>query len=1058
MKKIITLLLITMISCMTLAFSGFSTHKSSVVSADTVTDGVDVYFIAGQSNAAGYSDFYRNDLQTLNLSGEWLAKAKTGIYTNGFQNVLYFGHALDGGNVNGGNRVETLTPVKAGLGGVAVREIGAELGMAEYFSKHYGAGTENPNKKVVIIKYAVGASSLVGRIDNEGRSNWGAWLTPSYASQSKYTITGSGQNLYENFIGKPSDNYTSGLVYRALNAIKNAGYNNVNLKGLYWSQGEAECTNEDKHDHEPALRALIKDVRTDLGTISSKFMANNSSTNISGASDLDFIISEIATTFAGGTRAFDGYSNWYNMRAVVQGQEAVANSTENTYFLPTDNYTMVDGSANMDNKTENGVSYCGDKYHYSGSDMLEIGNEVGRTFYAVNNNASTSAKITVNSITNDDGQPMQISEVKKISLVAGKIYTADVVNGVANFTNLPIGTYEIVAEGFEQVNSDFELIENQKIDTKTSAIATATIDLYQTPIVLDRDALNRFGAKTDPVHGLTLRVRNAPAAVMIKDGAKGVAFKYNYNNSDTSTYFPAVSAVDSDGTYVNVQLCHWKNALSFKIYLGSKNKSFSISTVKGFSTMDICVYFEGTSLYMSAKNIYANNEKKSDVAYSLDLNTMETTFSGVAHIGFSYSSGAGVDLDGKGTAEHWNIFDIEPIMKTQSANKSAVELTIVGKNIRGVNGVSDANLNGKTAILSSAGGLYNYEAVISEGKASFANVPFGNYELTVDNGNYIGLEKVRVATAIHKEKVRANSKIFENNVAGSGITLNGDMNFRDQGSSHVLFSNHLYQKITYAEAIFNVDLNGSNKEDFIMGFTAKNSAGSLIYFGLRYVTANLLNPNNGNPEYIKPNTNEWQTRVQNGEGWTKQYINGFDNQTKVSIKIKVWIDNGTITLVACNPNTDEEISTRTQKTNGYTTIVSLFKQNDLKVVKVTGLKIGDSMPSGEFVEDNWVKEPVITFDENENLGGGDGDNENLGGGDNGNNDNTDNENLGGGDNGNNDNTDNENTNNNENDTNNGAVNQGISCTMSAGEEYLILTIFAFIGIFLLLVRKRKFTN
>ena len=123
------------------------------------------------------------------------------------------------------------------------------------------------------------------------------------------------------------------------------------------------------------------------------------------------------------------------MRAVVKGQEAVVNSTENTYLLPTDNYNMIDGSANMSNYTEDGVSYCGDKYHYSGSDMLEIGNEVGRIFYVVNNNANTSAKITVNSITNDDGQPMDISAVKKISLVAGKVYTANVHSRIIHLRN-----------------------------------------------------------------------------------------------------------------------------------------------------------------------------------------------------------------------------------------------------------------------------------------------------------------------------------------------------------------------------------------------------------------------------------------------------------------------------------------------------------------------------------------------------------------------------------------------------------------------------------------------
>ena len=63
--------------------------------APTVKDPteIDVYFIAGQSNAAGASDFYREDKTTLNLSKPFADKVD--LYKNGFDNVFYYGNAYD---------------------------------------------------------------------------------------------------------------------------------------------------------------------------------------------------------------------------------------------------------------------------------------------------------------------------------------------------------------------------------------------------------------------------------------------------------------------------------------------------------------------------------------------------------------------------------------------------------------------------------------------------------------------------------------------------------------------------------------------------------------------------------------------------------------------------------------------------------------------------------------------------------------------------------------------------------------------------------------------------
>jgi len=766
MKKIIAVLVMVVISCMTLATLGFVSDKSDVASADSIT-GVDVFFIAGQSNASGFSDFYRKDNSTLNLSGDWLAKAKTGLYTNGFNNIFYMGSALEGSDASGTN-ITTLQKVKVGFGRNANREFGAELGMAEYLTSHYGPGTENPNRAVVIVKYAVGGTSLLGKVE----SRFGAWLPPSYVSQSQYVNELVGKvNFYESLIGKSSDNYTTGLAYQAFTAIKDAGYTDIDLKGLYWSQGECECTDADRYEHEPALRALISDVRRDLGTVSNNFMTSNANVDVSGASDLDFLISEIAPTFAGGAKSIDGRANWMNMRIVEEAQRNVCNSVANTYLLPTGKYTISSQNAQMDITVENGESYCEDNWHYNGDDMLEIGNEVGRYFHAINNNATTSAKITVNAV-NEDGEAVALD---KVTLDAGKTYTANVVNGVATFTNLPLGTFEIIVDGFEQIDANGNFIENPMITTSTNSVANKTIYLTKTPFIVDRDVIEKWNLRIDPQYGATVTNTNDNMFIGIDPGAKGVSFRYDFNVGSKSAYFPAVIALNANGEPVTFQLCHWGNALVLKVFAGGTNVSLTtISNLNGLCSAEICVYFEGMTLNYALTNINTPSGKISDVKGSYDVSTIFATWNGIERIGFQYDFDPSA-FSNEATAGPWGIYDVQPISKIQSSDKSSVDLTIIGKNIRGVNGVTDANLEGKDAVLSSPGGLYKYTATITNGVASFVNVPFGKYQLFVDGDNYVGIYKVTVATATHKETVRVNSKIFNNAFANTGISLDGDI-------------------------------------------------------------------------------------------------------------------------------------------------------------------------------------------------------------------------------------------------------------------------------------------
>ena len=707
MKKLIALLLMAIVSCASFVAGGiFATKPVEKASASTIT-GVDVYFIAGQSNAAGCSDFYRGDASdktAFNLTGEWREKAKQGIYTNGFNNVWYFGFAGVSSKADAGTRFLTeLVPVKVAQGSNYTNEFGPELGMAEYFSKHYGPGSENPNRQAVIIKYAVGAASLIG----EKAADWCSWCAPTY--RKNHNITPFGNDLYYELVGKNSDQ-ADGVYYKALSAIKAKGFTDVDLKGFYWSQGEAECNSSDYTKHGEALEALIVDLRKDFNTASQSFVKANSGVSVDGASDLDFLISEIAPTFATNSKRADGQSNNFHIREVVRQQKAVASKLSNVYTLPTQNYVITNKSdllkSDLTGTTE---SYCGDKWHYSADDMLDIGNNAARTLCGVNSTQTTSLRINVNA-ESESGMPI---EVDQVSLVCGKTYTAQVNDGVAIFSNLPVGNYEVKVEGFNHVGEDNKYLANYYVEAKQNTTVSDTINIKESAIAIDGQTVKEWTLQADKVHGDSITSYNTPRTeVLINNSdAKGVSFKYNYYANTNSTYFPYVTAIDENGVMVHFQFCHWQKWFGIKLLTSESNTMVTKETITnelGYGSLDCAVWFEGKTIHYKVSNVKINDVTKSSITNSYDVSTINSSkFTGnVQYIALAYGNDVGKSgsLEGKGTGDQWNMYDIQPILKTVSSQKSTVVLDVVAKNIRGVNGVSDARVEGKTAVLSSAGG------------------------------------------------------------------------------------------------------------------------------------------------------------------------------------------------------------------------------------------------------------------------------------------------------------------------------------------------------------------
>ena len=206
---------------------------------------LDVYILAGQSNAAGFTPvagLYKGYTYGGTVDEEKLAE-----YENGYTDVLYYGVTQSADPATAGARLQF---VHAGQGHAGTR-LGPELGFAEAMSDYYGG----ENGKAAVLKYAVGATSL-GNFQNSTSDEFGTWMSPSmieeYGEESLCLNAGL---LYENLLV---------TVRMGLQAMIEAGYEPA-IRGVMWMQGEADSTREDLANlYQKHLSALITDLRGDL--------------------------------------------------------------------------------------------------------------------------------------------------------------------------------------------------------------------------------------------------------------------------------------------------------------------------------------------------------------------------------------------------------------------------------------------------------------------------------------------------------------------------------------------------------------------------------------------------------------------------------------------------------------------------------------------------------------------------------------------------------------------------------------------------------------------------
>ncbi len=298
-----------------------STDESKV---DINKKAIDIYIIAGQSNAAGCTNVSESDAKKIEALWEYAA--------TGVESVIYMGSPT---SVEVGNKCKDWTFAKIGLG-VSEKHMGPEVGMAEVLNNDYYGRKENLTAG--IIKYAHGGTALLDQ-----NTAGGNWVSPSYAESLNKEHTGSRGILYRDLLKE---------VEIGIFALKEDGYTDINIKGLFWMQGETDRYYPE--EYEKALKFFISDIRRDLGSLVNEDL-----------SKLPFIIGEISRTTESASPEIMNVNNTF-----INMQRKIAAETENVYIVASSKYDV--------NKWENGISFVvQDGWHWCAEDIFYIGEEVG---------------------------------------------------------------------------------------------------------------------------------------------------------------------------------------------------------------------------------------------------------------------------------------------------------------------------------------------------------------------------------------------------------------------------------------------------------------------------------------------------------------------------------------------------------------------------------------------------------------------------------------------------------------------------------------------------------
>lgn len=391
---------------------------SAAAQAEAPVKQADVYILAGQSNAAGYSNIKQKVYGNTSVTYEQQIGQDDSRNGTGYSNVLYFGTA----DIAASAAMPTpaLQPTKIGLGRAA-GYMGPELGMAKELSKSYT--DENP---AVIVKYAFGGTYLGDYAGTKNETkNAGNWASPSLTAKWK----SEGKTIHQ-YNGVCYDRLLQ-VTRDAFTALRAQGYT-PSVKGYIWMQGEADAGDPAlANAYEENLTMFIDDLRSDVAEIAED----------EDAANRPFVIGKICS------------SGWFgkNIATVRAAEDAVAAKLSGVFTFDTDEFKI-----HNDNGTTNGS----DDYHFNAGDMYLLGQRFAQT--AVANLAKYTYTVTAGAggsadkkVYLSDGEEIQIGyhavRGKKLSqvLLNRADVTADCLKG---------GVLKIIPDGNTQTFNEVELV------------------------------------------------------------------------------------------------------------------------------------------------------------------------------------------------------------------------------------------------------------------------------------------------------------------------------------------------------------------------------------------------------------------------------------------------------------------------------------------------------------------------------------------------------------------------------------------------------------------------
>ena len=295
------------------------------------TSSIDVYLLAGQSNAAG-----QTPINGLFKEYTGLIQDKIDEYKDGYDNVFYYGTTKTNDPTKGNMEMSV---VRAGEGNDS-SSMGPELGFGEYVSPLLAA----QNKQAAVIKYAVGATGFANSTSDTAEK-FGNWLSPTSRTEEGDACIDNAGLLYDNLL-KTTKSGLQDLIDR--------GYRPV-IKGIMWMQGCADAgslTLANKYAHH--LTNLINDLRNDLASLETELSLDEG--------NHEFVAGKINDNLEGAE--YEG---------VIREQiQLVSETVSDVRVVDTKGMTVPDVNDNND------------RWHFSSKDVLKLGRMFGQTLMEEN--------------------------------------------------------------------------------------------------------------------------------------------------------------------------------------------------------------------------------------------------------------------------------------------------------------------------------------------------------------------------------------------------------------------------------------------------------------------------------------------------------------------------------------------------------------------------------------------------------------------------------------------------------------------------------------------------